>query len=186
MIYQCLKRVLAGGAMLAVVVAVSACNKSKTNDAVGQGSNNGGGSPPGMAGRGPGRPRGPIFEIMTKLGRGPQSLTNVIGRELSEEPVPPWDKIQPQAKEYAQLAASISKYDPPKGDKESWQRLSASFSRTATDLEHAAEKKDKKSALAAHEALNTSCKECHNAHKGGPQRGFGPPRGSGGPPEPPQ
>ena len=72
---------------------------------------------------------------MAKLGKGPQSLTIVIGKELEEEPTPPWDKIQPQAKEYAELAASMSKYDPPKGDKESWQKLTASFTKSANDLE---------------------------------------------------
>lgn len=41
-----LGRVLGFQALLAVVVAASACNQSKNNDAVDQGSNNGGGPAP--------------------------------------------------------------------------------------------------------------------------------------------
>jgi hypothetical protein len=187
-----LRRRLVFTSLLVLLIGVAACNKNKSSDQASQGSGNAAGSPPGMTGGpggGPGGSHGPIGEIMAKLTKGPQSLTNVLGRELKEEP-PPWDKIQPQTKEYAQLAASMSKYDPPKGDKESWTKLTGSFSKSATDLEHAAEAKNKTDALAAHQALTTSCKACHDAHRPGPGgRGGLPPggfRGPGGPPRPPQ
>lgn len=182
--------------LLVLLIGVAACNKNKSSDQASPGSGNTGGPPPGTTngpGGGPGRSHGPIGEIMAKLTKGPQSLTNVIGRELKEEP-PPWDKIQPQTKEYAQLAASMSKYDPPKGDKESWTKLTGSFSKSATDLERAAVAKNKTDALAAHQELTTSCKACHNAHRPGPggpgggmpPGGFRGPGGPGGPPRPPQ
>lgn len=185
-----LGRFLVFQAVLAVVVAASACNKFKKNneDAVGQGSNNGGGPPPGMPG-GPGGPRGPIGEIMIKLTKPPQSLTSVIGKELNETP-PPWDKIQPQTKEYVQLASSMSKYDPPKGGKESWLKQTGSFSKLATELEQAADAKDVQAAKAAHIVLAKSCNSCHQAHRGGPggrgmpPGGFRGPGGAGGPPRP--
>jgi hypothetical protein len=195
-----LGRFLVFQALLAVLVSVGACNKSKknANNAVSQGPNNFGGAPEGMPGGqwpggpgGPGGPRGPIGEIMAKLTNGPQSLTNIIGAELNE-PTPPWDKIQPQTKEYAQLASSMSKYDPPKGEKDTWLKLTGAFTQSANDLEHAAEAKDTDAARAAHRSLRNSCQTCHDAHRRGrggmgmPPGGFRGPRGPGGPPRQPQ
>lgn len=164
-------RVLLFQTLLVLLVGVAACNKNKSSEQANQGGGTAGGPPPNMPG-GPGRPHGPIGEAMTKLAKGPQSLNAQIGNELKTEP-PPWDTIQPQAKEFAQLSASLEQYDPPKGDKESWKKQTAAFAKTARDLEHAAEAKNKADALAAHQMLQTSCKACHNAHRGGPG---GPPR----------
>lgn len=168
--------------LLVMILGTAACNKNKNDEQVNEGQGNVGG---------PGGPRGPIGEIMSKLAKGPQSLTKQIGNELKTDPTP-WDTIQPQAKEYAELASKMSKYDPPKGDKESWLKLTGTFSKTATDLDRSAEAKDKPTALAAHQALENSCKACHDAHRagrGGPG-GMGMPpggfRGPGGPPRPPQ
>lgn len=169
-----LGRVLAVAVLLAGIVAGSACNKSRTDEAVGQGF----GGPPGMGG-GPGQPRGPIHEIMMKLFKGPQSLKDSIGRELKND-APPWETIQPQTKEFSQLAASVSKYDPPKGSKESWTKLTGSFTESAAALDRAAQGKNKDDAQAALTTLSQSCMTCHRQHKGGPG-GMGPP-GRFGPP----
>lgn len=116
---------------------------------------------------GPGGKRGPISGIMVKLTKGPQSIHSVIGKELNESPTP-WDSIQTQTKEYVQLASSMGQYPPPKGDKDSWQKQTTSFVKSATDLEHAAQAKDTNGARAAHKTLTTSCNSCHQAHRGGP------------------
>jgi hypothetical protein len=189
-----LHRVLVFQALLAVLVTAMACNKLKKNNDVGQGPNPGGG-PPGMPGGqwpgGPGGKRGPIADIMAKLTKGPESLTSIIGNELNQTP-PPWEKIRPQAKEYAQLAASMSKYDPPRGEKESWKKQTSSYAQSATELETAAEAKNLDAAKAAHGAITKSCQACHQAHRGGlgmmggPPGGFRGPRGPGGPPGQPQ
>ncbi len=178
---KCLRRVLVFGLLLAALVAAPACNKSNNDDPVNPGVGNGG---PGAGGGGP---KTPIGDIMTKLGKGPQSLTETLGRELKTDP-PPWDTIGPQAKEYAQLSASLSKYDPSKGSKESWTKQTASFAESAAALDRAADAKDKDAALAAHGALTKSCMACHREHRAGPggmrrPGGFRPP---GGPPPMPQ
>lgn len=187
-----LGRVVVFQGLIAVVLASAACNKSKNNDRVDQGQENAGGAAP--VGPGPGRQRGPIGEVMSKLGRKGQSLTEIIGNQLKTEPTP-WDTIQPQAIEYVQLASSLSNYNPPRGDKESWAKLTGDFSKTATDLEQAIKAKDKTVALTVHHALQASCKTCHDAHqnrRGGPSRmgmppgGFRGPGGPGGPTPPPQ
>ena len=124
---------------------------------------------------------------MGKLGRGPNSLTDVIGKELQQEP-PPWETIQGHAKEYSDSASELGQFDPPKGEKESWTKLAAMFADTAAELDKAAMAKDKQAAGVAHDQLKNSCNDCHKEHRrmgraGGGPGGFGPPRsGPGGAP----
>lgn len=177
-----LERALGFAVLLAVVVVGSACNKQNADPVV-QGNSEG--VPPGMrfGGRG-----GPIREAMMKLFKGRPSLKDSIGQELNGDS-PSWDTIQPQTKEFAELAASLSKYDPPKGSKDSWEKLTASFSKEAAALDHAAAAKNKDEALGVYSRLsdNQTCKACHQAHKGGPGGGMGMPPGGfrrpGGPPK---
>jgi hypothetical protein len=141
------------------------------------------GPAPGKFGRGPAGEgkRGPIAEIMGKLTKGPESLTTVIGTELNADP-PPWDKLEPQAKEFVTLASSMGKLEPPKGSKESWAKFTSSYSDTALALEKAVQAKDKEAARTAQQTLSSSCMACHKEHRG--MGGFGPPGGFGkfGPP----
>src|SRR5262249_41272608 len=103
-----------------------------------------------------------------------------------KEAEPPWETIQPQAHEYSEQAAALGQYDPPKGAKESWQKLAVEFAANAAELDKAAQAKDKDAALEAHSELANSCMACHREHRRmGPGRGgMGPPpgAGSGGPP----
>jgi hypothetical protein len=140
----------------------------------------GGGMPPGSGGPG-GPPQAPgIRQIMTKLAKGPNSLTPLLGAELKEEK-PQWDTIQAQAKEYVQLAKELGTYDPPKGSKDSWAKYTSEYAESAAELEKAVVAQDKESAVAAHGQLSNSCMACHNAHRGGrgPGRMGGPPPGFG-------
>jgi hypothetical protein len=116
---------------------------------------------------------------MTKLAKGPNSLTDVLGKELKQDQ-PPWVTIQGQTKEYALLAAELSTHNPPKGSKESWATSTTAYAGSATDLDKAAQAKDKDAALAAHGKLANSCMACHREHRMGP--GMGGPRGGGPPP----
>jgi hypothetical protein len=127
---------------------------------------------------------------MTRLAKGPNSLTPVLGKELGEES-PPWETIQGQAKEYAESAAALGKLEPPLGSKESWAKQTAAFAASAEDLHRAAEAKHRAAALTAHDQLKNSCTGCHGEHRrkgpggmGGPPRGVpgGPPPGGGSPP----
>jgi hypothetical protein len=124
---------------------------------------------------------------MAKLTKGPQSLTTTIGSELKQDP-PPWNTIQPQAKEFVELAKSMSQHKPPRGSDESWQKLTADYANSAVELERAVTAKDKEAATKAHAALSGSCMACHREHRGmapGGPGGFGSPGGfgpKGGPP----
>ncbi len=125
---------------------------------------------------------------MTKLTKGPNSLTPLIGNELGQNP-PPWETIQGQTKEYVQSASELGTYDPPKGAKESWIALTTAFADSAAELDRAAIAKNKETALVAHDQLKNSCNACHQEHRrmgrggGGGPPGFGPRGGPGGPPQ---
>ena len=180
-------RSLRGAVLLAVTLAVppllGGCD-------VGEGG--GPGARPGPGGPGQGAveesaPAPGIKRIMVRLTKGPGSLTDKLGKELAEEN-PPWETIQIQSSEYAREAADLAKFDPPKGTKESWAKLSAAWSESAADLNKAAQAKDKNAAKAAHDQIKSSCMSCHREHRkmgpgmGGPP-GLGPgPGGRGGPP----
>jgi hypothetical protein len=156
------------------------------------GCSEGDGQPPmgqlpqgGPAAAGPPTPG--IKQIMVKLAKGPQSLTPIIGNELNQDP-PPWETIQGQTKEYVASASELGKYDPPKGAKESWIKLTAAFADSAVELDRAASAKDKDAARVAHDQLKNSCNACHQPHRGMGRAGGGrppggpPPGGPGGPP----
>jgi cytochrome c556 len=130
--------------------------------------------------------------IMSKVGKGPQSLQDSLKAAIKEAE-PAWDSIQPQAKEYSQLAAEAGSLDPPRGDKDSWSKLTLAFADSAKELDQAASAKDKDKTLTALDSLGNSCQGCHRQHRmmrgpGGPS-GFGPPGGfpppPGGPGGPP-
>jgi cytochrome c556 len=110
--------------------------------------------------------------IMKKIGGGPGALATTLNGQLNAEK-PAWDTIQPQTKEYAQLAAEMGKYEPSRGSKESWSKLCAEFAASAADLDKAAQSNDKSAALAANSQLSTSCMACHREHRG--TRPGGPP-----------
>jgi hypothetical protein len=138
--------------LAALLLVGGACNKAKVQaPAVG----------PGPGGRGA---PSPIREIMGKLTVGMRSTTVLIGEELRTDP-PAWDKIRPQSKEYAQLTATMGNFDPPKGSKDSWAKLTSAFAGSAAALQKAADAKDKEGALAAHKALMGSCMACHLQHR---------------------
>jgi hypothetical protein len=131
-----------------------------------------------------------VKEIMVKLTKGPNSLTPVIGKGLNEAQ-PAWETLQPQTKEYAQLASEMGQYDPPKGSKESWAKQTLAYAEMATEMDRATQAKDKDAALAAHTQITNSCMACHREHRmmgpgrGGPpggRPGFGPPGGGPGGP----
>jgi hypothetical protein len=145
---------------------------------------------PGGGSSGPGGPGGPrsnpkLKELMGKIGRGPQALQGSLGAALKQSE-PAWDTIQSKAHEYALATGELGKHEPVKGAKDSWAKLTATFSEAAADLDKEAQAKDKEKTVAALDNLGNSCKDCHQQHRimgppGGGPRG-GPPGGMGGGP----
>lgn len=171
----------ATSALLAALLVSTACNRNKDTTPTNSVPPNAGG--PNAGGPWAGKKGSPLGQAMNKIGKGPQSLHSQVGRELKADAVT-WDKLLPQAKEYAELAESMKTFDKPnKGDKNSWTEQTTGFAKSAEDLNKAAIAQDKNAALAAHLSLSNSCKSCHDAHRGGPG-GRGRPGGP--PPGPPQ
>jgi hypothetical protein len=146
------------------------------------------GNPPGGPPSAKSSPK--VREIMVRLTKGPNSLTPVIGKELNEAQ-PPWETLQPQTREYAQLASEMGQYDPPRGSKESWAKQTLAYAEMATEMDRATQARDKDAALAVHTQIANSCNSCHREHRmmgpgrGGPpggRPGFGPPPGGPGGP----
>jgi hypothetical protein len=184
---------------LALIVSLYGCTDENANEPQ-PGLAKGGAGP--RPGGGPAVASNPQLKaVMEKVGKGPQSLQSSLGAALKQGE-PAWDTIQPKTKEYAALTADLPKYDPPRGDKESWKKLSQAFAESAAELDKASQAREKDTTVAALDALGSSCMACHRQHRGGPggpggmggppggmggpRGGFGPPGGPGGsPPQPP-
>jgi hypothetical protein len=105
-----------------------------------------------------------IKQVMKKLNAGQYSMTATIGKELQDDP-PVWDDIKKETQEYVKLVDALGKNDPPKGEKDSWTRLSKDYVDNAKALDDATQKKDKKAALAAHKKIASTCMACHTEHR---------------------
>jgi hypothetical protein len=105
-----------------------------------------------------------IQELMGKLNK-PTGLFYAIGKELREGD-PMWADIQPAAKEVAKEAARLGKLTPPKGDKDSWAKLTKEYADNAAALEKAVAGKNQAAAKAAFAKIDEpNCKKCHDAHR---------------------
>src|SRR5439155_8470261 len=80
-----------------------------------------------------------IKEIMNKAHKGGNSLIQKVGKELKAAEVD-WDHIAEHTKELLDLGKGLIKNDPPRGEKESWEKLSKQYEDTATVLDKAAQK----------------------------------------------
>ena len=105
--------------------------------------------------------------IMKKLHGGKTALKSKVAAQLKPAE-PNWESLQKSTKEYEDLGAALAKNEPSKGDKGSWDKLAGSFAKASKTLNTAATDKDKPGAQAAFKSLTagTSCKACHEAHKG--------------------
>jgi cytochrome c556 len=76
-----------------------------------------------------------------------------------------WDDAQKLARSLAECGVKLTKTKCPKGDAESWEKLSKKYCADAAAVSKAAEKKDTKEFAAAIGTFTKSCKGCHEAHK---------------------
>ncbi len=106
-----------------------------------------------------------IKQVMAKLHKGAKSPLAQVKTALKSES-PQWDQIKKAARAYVTYGAALTKNDPPRGDKEAYEKLAKDFYADAKALDEAAEKEDKPAAQESFQKLSTSCKACHSAHKG--------------------
>jgi hypothetical protein len=104
-----------------------------------------------------------IKEVMGKVGK-PSGLYPSVAAELREAD-PMWEQVKQDTKEMSKLLATLAKATPPKGDKDSWSKLTKAFADNAKALEKAAAKMDLKAARDVSKKMGDSCKGCHAAHR---------------------
>lgn len=105
-----------------------------------------------------------VKEIMGKVNKGPTALFPTVRKGLSAD-TPDWADVQKQAKEIAALAESLTKKEPPRGEKGTWTKFTKGYAADAKALADAAQKKDRDGTIAAHAKITKACSACHNAHR---------------------
>ena len=105
-----------------------------------------------------------VKKIMGVIHKGAKSHLSKAKTALKSDS-PDWAEVLKDAKAIAKNGAYLAKNDPPRGDKEDWEKLAKAYASTAKTLEEAAEKEDLTKARAATKKLSASCKTCHEAHK---------------------
>jgi cytochrome c556 len=105
-----------------------------------------------------------IKDIMARAHKGSKSLLGTINTELKQDE-PDWNDVQKDSKELLDLGKSLGKNEPPRGDKESWDRLTKAYEASAEALQSAAESKNQQAAKTALGKIQGSCKACHMAHR---------------------
>jgi cytochrome c556 len=106
-----------------------------------------------------------IKGLMGKLHKGATSPLIRLKTQLKAAS-PDWPKVQAETKQFVNLGASLSKFDPPRGESSGYKALATNYYNSAKDLDAAARKEDVGATKAAFAKLSGSCKECHSAHKG--------------------
>jgi cytochrome c556 len=113
----------------------------------------------------PSKPNTPtVKEIMTKAHKGGNALITKLSRELREDK-PNWQDIQEQTTQLVNLGKFLAQNDPPRGEKESWQRYTREYLQNAKKLDDAAQVKDKETASALRDKIGRSCSGCHRFHR---------------------
>lgn len=103
-------------------------------------------------------------DIMETINKGKPSMHKQIGIDLAAIP-PKWDDVASQMPQYVELASALPNASPERGDEASWKVLATAYAAGAVALNEAVEAKNQPAALAAHTALNQSCKPCHDLHR---------------------
>jgi cytochrome c556 len=105
-----------------------------------------------------------VKKIMADLHKGAKGHLNKAKAALKGES-PDWAVVAKEGKLIHKNGEWLVKNDPPKGDKESWEKLAKAYAAEGKALEEAGEKEDLAKAKAATKKLSASCKTCHSAHK---------------------
>jgi cytochrome c556 len=105
-----------------------------------------------------------VKKIMDVLHKGGKAHLSKAKAALKGDS-PDWAEVLKDAKEITKFGGYLAKNEPPRGDKESWEKLAKAYATNAKALEEAAEKEDLTKARAATKKFGATCKTCHEAHK---------------------
>ena len=105
-----------------------------------------------------------IKQAMQKIA-GKKGALPVVKAAIKSES-PDWKSLQASTKVIADSSAAIVDAKPSKGEKADFEVLAKALAGNAKDLHEAAEKEDLAAVKSAAGKIGTSCKACHDAHKG--------------------
>jgi cytochrome c556 len=103
-----------------------------------------------------------IGAIMKKAHAGDEALRSAVTKALKAKD---FDKALSPMKAWVALATHLNTFDPPRGNKESWKKLTKEYGQEVTGLAKAIQRKDTDAALATLKVINASCGDCHKAHR---------------------
>jgi cytochrome c556 len=104
-----------------------------------------------------------IKEIMKKAHAGDEAFRSSIGKALKAKD---FESAATTMKAWSALAPHLGSFDPPKGDKESWKKMTKKYAENVKALTKAIDDKDARAAGKDLKAINSMCVTCHKAHKG--------------------
>ena len=105
-----------------------------------------------------------IKVVMQKLHKGANSPLAKLKTALKSNS-PDWKSIQDSSKDFVILGASLSKNDPPQGEKANYKKLAEAYYANAKAMDDAARAKNKQACQTAFQKVSTSCMACHKAHR---------------------
>ncbi len=105
-----------------------------------------------------------IKEIMKKAHGGRTSLYAIAWNDIHHEP-PNWERARKNLAEMVRLCSQLTKSEPPKGSKESWQKFVQLYLDNAKVVQENLEKTNAAESRTSYDKLLKTCKMCHDAHK---------------------
>lgn len=105
-----------------------------------------------------------IKKAMAELHKGKTAALPTISSAIKAEP-PDWKEIQKLSKVIAELGESLTKNDPPKGDKDDYLKVAKAYAASTKSLDEAALTENLTDVKASITKLQSTCKACHTAHK---------------------
>jgi hypothetical protein len=104
-----------------------------------------------------------IKEIMTKAHGGKKSLYAIVWNDIHRDR-PNWQRSRKNLAEMIRLCSLLTKQEPPKGTKESWQKLVQGYLDQAKTVQGNLEKENVAESRTTYDKLLKTCKVCHNIH----------------------
>lgn len=102
--------------------------------------------------------------VMKKLFAGKSSPNNTL-KAAAKTDSPDWAKVKEASDVFAKYAPALGENAPPKGDKDSWDKLAHGLAEHAKSLGTAVDKKDVDGLKAVAKGIGGSCKSCHDSHR---------------------
>jgi len=105
-----------------------------------------------------------IKDIMKKAHKGEECLVSEVSVALHQDE-PEWQATQKNVAELIRLGNMLTKKEPPKGSKDSWEQLTQGYVDRAKIVHDKLEQKDLPASRTAFDSLLETCKGCHLVHK---------------------